>query len=335
MWPTTGRRALGPDRQPTGLWRIVVDADETIGRCDSILAFKKCPHRLFGKGVIGGIVSEVAFDSKEKSVVAGSRRKSIDTSGVKAIFVSILAVSCAWCRESPFVRAVVQPPSQAKFLLWKALSGFEQNAPFTERIGVVGNALPAIVEGGKTLLRVVDSTAVCCSEQTEQWVESVELSSGKPDGRRWCTAKRNHQGGNELDSTRAKADFLLLTRLLTSDDSRSLGRWSSSIQEVVGGSGAANAPLRLHLGRGFEFRMLSQGRWEFRKGERLVGHGRARGWGACWDQSAQSPRKCLRDLNLMEGWSDSIAGVVVLRLGNNEGCDGCEVRPQDRVLRFP
>lgn len=280
-------------------------------------------------------VAVVAFVSKETFQVVGNRCESIDWSGMKAILVPLLAFSCAWCRDSPFARAFVEPSSQAKVSYERALSGFERDAPVVERIGAVGDVLPAIVEGGKTLLRVVDSGAVCCSERTERWVESIGLSRRKPDGRRWCIAKRNDQGGNELDSTRAQSDFLLLTRLLTSDDSRSLGRWASPIQEALGDLGAANTSLRVNLGRGLEFRTRSQGRWEFRKGGRLVGQGRERGWGLCWDEGSAAPAKCLRDLYAMDGWSDSIAKVVVLRLGNNEGCDGCEARPRDRVLHFP
>ncbi|MBK9578502.1 MAG: DEAD/DEAH box helicase [Fibrobacterota bacterium] len=43
----------------------------------------------------------------------------------------------------------------------------------------------------------------------------------------------------------------------------------------------------------------------------------------------------MRPLYLASGWPDAFSGVLVLRWRDSEGCDGCEARPQDLVVRFP
>lgn len=255
--------------------------------------------------------------------------------GIRAWKWMIFLVASCWHPVSgsgpAFVRASVGPSSAARFVLWKTLSGFGKGASEVERIGAFQQALPAIVEDGKTLLWASDTSDLCCSERSEVWVVARDLATGR-DGRRWKIKDRDQSGANLLDSVRARRDFRELTRFFVDPGARTLGKWMGGIEN---GHDSSVERFEIDAGSGVWLRFPKPGILEIHRGGRMVSSRRMVGSGTCPSPDGDSMVRCPMPLRWVAGWSDSAAHLAVVRMESHEGCDGCEPKPLDLVLTLP
>jgi len=246
----------------------------------------------------------------------------------------LLGSSGGWSGESPLERGIVQPSSPASSGLSKAMSAFAKEASEIDRIGAVRDVLPAIVDSGRTLLWVLDTSAVCCSDRSQVWVLARDLATGR-DGRRWRIVDRGESGENLLEPRRARSDLGQLVRMLSDSRARSLGGWRFGTSVEMDRFEVSGKGFKIEVGRGTTLAFPVPGELEVRRGARVVSKRKMVGLGTCPSPDGEAMVRCPMPLRWMAGWSDSACRVAVVRMESHEGCDGCEPRPLDLVLPLP
>lgn len=262
------------------------------------------------------------------------RRNSIRSIGGICLAIFCVIGAPAIAKETINVHAKVAPSVQSKRPLWQALAGFPAGASERERIGAFRDALPAIVEDGRTLLWVSDTSDLCCSEESQVWVVARDLATGR-DGRRWKVVDQDQSGVNLLDSVRARTDLRDLTRLLAATDSRSLGRWTFGRPKPEEALGGVSEAFEVDVGLGLRVVFPRPGKLEIHRGNRIIHSRPLEGLGRCPSVDGEAMVACSFPLLWVAGWSDTLAKIAVMRFVSNDGCDGCEPTPLDLVIRFP
>jgi hypothetical protein len=258
----------------------------------------------------------------------------IRSSGGIVLSIFCLLAAPTNAEETINVHAKVAPAVQSKWPLWKALAGFSAGASERERIGAFREALPAIVEGGRTLLWVLDTSDLCCSELSQQWVMARDLATGR-DRRRWKIVDNDQSGVNLLDSSKARNDLRELTRLLTAADSRMMGRWTFGDPKPPEALGGVSVGFDVEVGHGLRVAIPQPGKLEIHRGNRIIHSRPLEGLGRCPSVDGEAMVACSFPLLWVAGWSDTLAKIAVMRFVSNDGCDGCEPTPLDLVIHFP
>ncbi|MCB9497818.1 MAG: hypothetical protein H6686_13100 [Fibrobacteria bacterium] len=194
---------------------------------------------------------------------------------------------------------------------------------------VASVALPAIVDG--KLVRLRDRGPSCCSDSgTIDVVMSPIGGPGKSIA--WLLSNTSRQGEELVPLPQRKAVVDHLLEMLGDARRRTLRPWKNADPEL--NSLFAAESLEVEIGGGRSIRFDREGQVALRRGDRIVQKHRFEGMKFCREEDGTLAR-CLRPLYVEKGWSDSVTGIVVLRLSNDGGCDGCEAIPLDTMLVFP